>query len=42
MAKGLLKSRYTPASREALLRYCELNTWAIVKVWERLEQRVQS
>ena len=25
------------ASREALLRYCELDTWAMVKVWERLE-----
>ena len=30
------------ASREALLRYCELDTWAMVKVWERLEQRAQS
>ena len=25
------------AAREALLRYCELDTWAMVKVWERLE-----
>ena len=25
------------ASREALLRYCELDTWAMVKVWERLK-----
>lgn len=24
------------ASREALLRYCELDTWALVKVWEKL------
>lgn len=30
------------ASREALLNYCELDTWAMVKVWERLEQRVKS
>jgi hypothetical protein len=30
------------ASREALLRYCELDTWAMVKVWERLEQQAQS
>ena len=30
------------ASREALLRYCELDTWAMVKVWERLEQQVKS
>ena len=37
MAKGLSKSRYTPASREALLRYCELDTWAMVKVWEKLK-----
>ena len=29
------------ASREALLRYCKLDTWAMVKVWERLEQRAQ-
>lgn len=24
------------ASREALLRYCELDTWAMVKIWEKL------
>ena len=30
------------ASREALLNYCKLDTWAMVKVWERLEQRVKS
>ena len=24
------------ATHEALLRYCELDTWAMVKVWERL------
>ncbi len=24
------------ASREALLRYCELDTYAMVKVWEKL------
>ena len=26
------------ASREALLRYCELDTWAMVKVWEKLKK----
>ena len=26
------------AAREALLRYCELDTWAMVKVWEKLEE----
>lgn len=30
------------ASREALLRYCELDTWAMVKVWERLEQQAHN
>jgi len=30
------------ASREALLRYCELDTWAMVKVWEHLEQQAQN
>ena len=25
------------ATREALLRYCELDTWAMVKVWEQLQ-----
>ena len=25
-------------SREALLRYCELDTWAMVKVWEKLKE----
>ena len=29
------------AAREALLRYCELDTWAMVKVWERLKEVVQ-
>ena len=28
------------ASREALLRYCELDTWAMVKVWEKLKEIV--
>ena len=28
------------ATREALLRYCELDTWAMVKVWERLCEEV--
>ena len=28
------------ASREALLRYCELDTWAMVKVWEKLKELV--
>ena len=27
------------ASREALLRYCELDTWAMVKVWEKLKEK---
>lgn len=27
--------------REALLRYCELDTWAMVKVWERLCEEAQ-
>ena len=26
------------AAREALLRYCELDTWAMVVIWEKLEQ----
>ncbi len=26
------------AAREALLRYCELDTWAMVKVWEKLRE----
>ena len=25
-------------SREALLKYCKLDTWAMVKVWERLKE----
>lgn len=27
-------------SREALLRYCELDIWAMVKVWEKLKEKV--
>jgi hypothetical protein len=26
------------ARREAPLRYCELDTWAMVKVWEKLKE----
>ena len=29
------------ATREALLRYCELDTWAMVKVWEKLCEATQ-
>jgi hypothetical protein len=29
------------ASREVLLRYCELDTWAMMKVWERLKEAVE-
>ena len=29
------------ACREALLRYCELDTWAMVKVWEKLKEVVE-
>ena len=28
-------------SREALLRYCELDTWAMVKIWEKLKEVVE-
>ena len=28
-------------TREALLRYCELDTWAMVKVWEKLQSVTQ-
>ena len=27
------------AAREALLRYCELDTWAMVEVWEKLKEK---
>ena len=36
-----MKPAEAEASREALLRYCKLDTWAMVKVWQRLEQRAQ-
>lgn len=26
------------AAREALLEYCKLDTWAMVKVWEKLKE----
>ena len=29
------------ASREALLRYCELDTWAMVKVWQKLKEMAE-
>ena len=29
------------ATREALLRYCELDTWAMVKIWEQLQAVIQ-
>lgn len=31
----------TAAAREALLRYCELDTWAMVVIWERLLEVVE-
>ena len=31
-------SKEAAASREALLRYCELDTWAMVKVWQKLKE----
>ena len=36
-----MESEEAKASRQALLNYCKLDTWAMVKVWERLEQRAQ-
>ena len=33
-------TRRTKAGREAPLRYCELDTWAMVKVWEKLKEVV--
>lgn len=35
---NLNKPEEAAASREALLRYCELDTWAMVKVWEKLKE----
>ena len=32
-----MKPEEANASRQALLRYCELDTWAMVKVWEKLK-----
>jgi len=29
------------AARESLLRYCELDTWAMVKVWEKLKEVIK-
>ena len=34
-----MPSEEAAASREALLRYCELDTWAMVKVWEKLMEK---
>ena len=28
-------------ARESLLRYCELDTWAMVKVWEKLREKIE-
>ena len=28
-------------SRQALLNYCKLDTWAMVKVWEKLREKAQ-
>jgi len=34
----LMEKAEADAAREALLRYCELDTWAMVKVWEKLKE----
>lgn len=36
-----MEPKEAEASREALLRYCELDTWAMVKVWEKLKEVVK-
>lgn len=33
-----MEAKEAAASREALLRYCELDTWAMVKVWQKLKE----
>ena len=38
---NLNKPEEAAASREALLRYCELDTWAMVKVWEKLKEMAE-
>ena len=35
-----MPSAEAQAARESLLRYCELDTWAMVKVWEKLKEVV--
>jgi hypothetical protein len=34
-----MKPEEADASREALLNYCKLDTWAMVKVWEKLKEK---
>ena len=34
-----MKPAEAEASREALLNYCELDTWAMVKVWQKLKEK---
>jgi hypothetical protein len=36
-----MESAEAKASREALLRYCEFDTWAMVKVWEKLKEKIR-
>ena len=36
-----MPSEEAAAAREALLRYCELDTWAMVVIWERLQKVVE-
>ena len=36
-----MESAEAAANREALLRYCELDTWAMVKVWQKLKEKAR-
>lgn len=39
MVSGKMPAAELEKTREALLKYCELDTWAMVKIWESLQQK---
>jgi len=42
MTDGRMEAGARAATHEALLRYCELDTWAMVRIWEELREDVKN
>jgi len=39
IVSGKMPAAEAEKTREALLKYCELDTWAMVKIWKSLQRK---